>query len=85
MTPKAWKDPYVPILWEVFPVFFYGGIGAMCMCAYWEHKHIKADVIMVVGKVKEFIAKCKDKRAKKNEIKEEENAVSEENSGEKDD
>ena len=65
MTPKAWKDPYVPILWEVFPVFIYGGIACMAMCAYWEHKHMKEDVLLIVGKFKGLIAKIKSKKSGK--------------------
>ena len=45
LTPKAWKDPCVPILWELFPVIVYGGLYTMFMCAYWEHEHIRQDMI----------------------------------------
>ena len=65
MTPKAWKDPYVPILWELFPVIIYGGLACLAMCSYWEHKHIKEDVLFVVGKVNGFIENFKAKRAGK--------------------
>ena len=59
MTPKAWKDPYVPILWELFPVIIYGGLGCMALCAYWEHKHMKEDALLVIDKTKEFVNKIK--------------------------
>ena len=59
MTPKAWKDPYIPILWEVLPVFFYGGIACMGLCAYWEHDRMKADILFVVNKVKLSVNKIK--------------------------
>lgn len=59
MTPKAWKDPYVPILWELFPVLIYGGLACMALCAYWEHKHMKEDALLVIGKTKELINKIK--------------------------
>ena len=61
MTPKAWKDPYIPILWELFPVIIYGGLACLGLCAYWEHEHIKQDVLTVVNKIKEFIAKHSEK------------------------
>ena len=63
MTPKAWKDPYIPILWELFPVIIYGGLGCMALCAYWEHKHMRDDFLLVVGKVKGIIAKWKSKKS----------------------
>ena len=71
MTPKAWKDPYIPILWEVLPVFFYGGIAAMGLCAYWEHARMKADVLLIVNKIKLLVNRLKasiaERKAKKTE------------------
>ena len=64
MTPKAWKSPYIPLLWELFPVIIYGGIACLCLSLYWEHDRIKQDVLWVVNKVKELIAKIKAKRKK---------------------
>ena len=64
MTPKAWKSPYIPILWELFPVIIYGGLACLGLSAYWEHKRIRQDVMFVVNKVKEIIAKLKAKKQK---------------------
>lgn len=61
MTPKAWKDPYVPILWELFPVIFYGGFICLCLSAYWEHGHIRQDALQAVNRIKELITGKKDK------------------------
>ena len=62
MTPKAWKDPYLPILWELFPVIIYGGIGTILLCSYWEHEHIRQDILAGINKIKAFIAKKKAKK-----------------------
>ena len=53
MTPKAWKDPYVPILWEVFPVIMYGGFISLCLSIYWEHEHIRQDMLVFINKITE--------------------------------
>lgn len=63
MTPRAWKDPYVPILWELFPVIIYGGLGCLAMCAYWEHKHMRQDCVLIINKCKSVIQKLKAKKA----------------------
>lgn len=63
LTPKAWKDPYVPILWEVFPVIILGGLFAFLVCLIWDHKRFKTDMITfyntVKVKVPEFFGKVK--------------------------
>lgn len=61
LTPKAWKDPYVPILWELFPVLVFGGIYMMLLSLYWEHAHMKQDVIFIKNKVVEIYKKIKNK------------------------
>lgn len=63
-TPKAWKSPYVPILWELFPVIIYGGILAMLMCAYWEHEHIRQDILALAEKIR---IKREERRNKHND------------------
>ncbi len=52
LTPKCWKDPYVPILWEFFPMVILGGIVALLMSMYWEHEHFKTDMIALWKKTK---------------------------------
>ena len=59
MTPRAWKNPYVPILWELFPVIIYGGIYAVLLCSYWEHEHMRQDILTVANKIKQFISRKK--------------------------
>lgn len=61
LTPKAWKDPYVPILWELFPVIILGGAAAFAVSMIWEHEHFKKDMIWLKGKTVEVygIAKVK--------------------------
>lgn len=52
LTPKCWKDPYVPILWELFPMLILGGAVALLMSMYWEHEHFKNDMIALWKKTK---------------------------------
>ena len=81
MTPKAWKDPYVPILWEVFPVLIYGGAGCLCLSLYWEHERVKQDVIFIVNKIKGWWKKLKSKGEEKPENQDEgEKNIEQENS-----
>lgn len=54
LTPSAWKDPYVPILWELFPVLVFGGIYAILLSMYWEHDHMKRDIIFIKDKIVEL-------------------------------
>ena len=54
MTPKAWKNPYVPILWEVFPVIIYGGFLCLLLCSYWEHEHIRQDILELIDKIRRY-------------------------------
>ena len=61
LTPKAWKEPCIPILWELFPVIVYGGLLTMLMCAYWEHEHIRRDLSAFVEHIrKKRLAKKKN-------------------------
>ena len=50
MTPKAWRN--LPILWEVFPVIIYGGSACLCMSLYWEHEHVRQDILKIINKIK---------------------------------
>lgn len=52
LTPKCFKDPYVPILWEFFPVIILGGAYALLLSMYWEHEHFKNDVIALWKSIK---------------------------------
>lgn len=52
LTPKAWKDPYVPILWEFFPVIILGGLYMLLISLIWEHEHFKKDMIALWKNVK---------------------------------
>ena len=61
LTPKAWRN--VPILWELFPVIILGGFGCICLCLYWEHEHIRQDMLLIIGKIKGFVEKRKAKKA----------------------
>lgn len=67
MTPKSWRDPYIPILWEVFPVIIYAGSVWLCMSLYWEHKHFRADCIALKNKTVELYKKLKTKFGKAEE------------------
>ena len=62
LTPKSWRN--VPILWELFPVLILGGFACLCLSLYWEHEHLRQDILFVVNKTKEFIAKLKAKKQK---------------------
>lgn len=57
LTPKAFKDPYVPILWEVFPVLILGGAGCFAVSMIWEHKHFKDDCIALKNKFVGWVAR----------------------------
>ncbi|MDE7265121.1 MAG: hypothetical protein K2N52_02475 [Clostridia bacterium] len=61
LTPKAWKDPYVPILWEFFPVVILGGLFAFLICLIWDHKRFKADMITAKCAVVRFYKAAKIK------------------------
>ena len=50
MTPKAWRN--VPVLWELFPVIIYGGFVCLCLSIYWEHEHIRQDLLKILNKIK---------------------------------
>ncbi len=64
LTPKAWKDPYVPILWELFPVIIIGGLITILLSLYWEHAHIKADFIKAKNAVVSFFKSRKSEKKK---------------------
>lgn len=66
LTPKCWKDPYVPILWELFPVIVFGGIGCFALSMIWEHEHFKNDCIWLKNKVVAFYGKIKSKHPEVN-------------------
>ncbi|MCD8372647.1 MAG: hypothetical protein LUD27_05035 [Clostridia bacterium] len=56
LTPEWFKpgkyiDCYMPILWEVVPVYIYGGAGMILMCLYWEHEHMAEDIRYLRDKV----------------------------------
>lgn len=61
LTPKCWKDPYVPILWELFPMIFLGGAAALLMSMYWEHEHFKTDMTALWKKTKTVCVAVKTK------------------------
>jgi len=73
LTPKAWKDPYVPILWELIPVLTLGALYCLLISLIWEHEHFKNDMIFLKnktvelwGKLKTKISEMKQSRAAKN-------------------
>lgn len=74
LTPKAWR--HIPILWELFPAYILGGLYTIFLCAYWEHEHIRQDLILVIDKVKAYREKRRAKKAGGAEITEE---ITEEN------
>ena len=78
MTPKAWKSPYIPLLWELFPVLIYGGFACLCLSLYWEHEHIRQDLLALGSKVKTLIAKIKAKKEKPQNEEEKSASYSEE-------
>lgn len=82
MTPKSWRDPYIPVLWEVFPVFMYGGATWLCMSLYWEHEHVKTDCIALKNKTVEIYKKLRLKFGKNKEDFGAEQSAAEENSEE---
>ena len=48
LTPSFFKpgkyiDFYMPILWEVIPVYIYGTIYMLALSAIWEHAHMAQD------------------------------------------
>ena len=59
LTPKAWKDPYVPILWEFFPVVILGGAACFAVSMIWDHEHFKNDCIALKNFVKAKAEKFK--------------------------
>ena len=61
LTPKAWKDPYVPILWQFFPMLIGGSLICLLMSMYWEHKHFKEDCIKLYKKTVEIYGILKNK------------------------
>ena len=67
MTPKSWRDPYIPILWELFPILIYGGLAWLGMSMYWEHEHFKTDCIALKNKTVELYKKLKTKFGKHGE------------------
>ncbi|MDE6001727.1 MAG: hypothetical protein K2G96_05370, partial [Clostridia bacterium] len=78
LTPKAWKDPYLPILWELFPVIILGGLYTLIASLYWEHAHIKEDVIKVKNAVVGFFTRSKSKNKKLENAEAENRAADEE-------
>lgn len=77
LTPKAWKYPYVPILWQFFPMLILGQIFALLMSMYWEHEHFRTDCIKLWKKIVEIYNTLKTKfeaRRNKDGVKEEESA-----------
>lgn len=79
MTPKSWRDPYIPILWELFPILIYGGAAWLAMSMYWEHDRFKADCITLKNKTVEIYKKLKAKFGKNEEVKETSEEKTEEN------
>ena len=65
LTPKAWKDPYVPILWEFFPVVILGGLIMFAVSMIWEKEHFKADCVVLKANVLDKVAKFKAWKAEK--------------------
>lgn len=63
LTPSCWKDPYVPILWELFPVIILGGLYCVLLSLYWEHGRMKNDFLFVKGKAAELYRRFKARRA----------------------
>lgn len=61
LTPKAWKYPYVPILWEFFPMLILGQLLALLMSMYWEHEHFKTDCIKLYKKTVQLCKQLKEK------------------------
>lgn len=66
LTPKAWKDPYVPILWEFFPVVILGGAACFAVSMIWEHEHFKNDCIKLKNNIQTAFKKFKANVAGKN-------------------
>lgn len=64
LTPKAWKDPYVPILWEFFPLVIFGGLYMVALSAYWEHDRMKADFLFLKDKAVHYYKIIKAKFSK---------------------
>ncbi|MCD8308210.1 MAG: hypothetical protein LUD19_00010 [Clostridia bacterium] len=70
LTPSFFKpgkyiDYYMPILWEVVPVYIYGSIGMILMCLYWEHEHMADDMHRVHDKFYYKAKKVKIKNCKR--------------------
>lgn len=63
LTPAKWKSPYVPILWELFPVIVFGGLYMLFLCAYWEHEHIRQDMNAFLDRIREKRAKRKNNKS----------------------
>ncbi len=77
LTPKCWKDPYVPILWEFFPVVILGGIYCLLVSLIWEHEHFKNDCIALKNKTVALYRRLKDRKTERDSADEAEDQADE--------
>lgn len=52
VRPLTGEAMYWPVLWMVIPVYVYFSIIFFLMSLYWEHKHVKEDILELKEKVK---------------------------------
>lgn len=55
--PLTGDAMYWPILWMIIPVYVYFTIVFFLMSLYWEHKHVKSDIIELKEKFKRRFSK----------------------------